>query len=122
MKARMSNPMNQTPSTAAPIMDKAATLAGWAGSTPMRIITPKIAKTKFQQMTHHTFTGAGTTVRSSHRSFFDDGVCVSRESSSGRKRTATFSGTLDGSAFRPVEAWLRDGMYSISSTCAVPIG
>ncbi len=66
-----------------------------------------------------TFTGTGTIVRQSFRSFTDDGVCVFRDSSSGFSRTASFSGSVDGEAVELDETFMQDGRFSFSSTCTI---
>jgi hypothetical protein len=65
------------------------------------------------------FTGTGPVSRERFRSFFDDGVCVSRDSSSGSFRAATFSGTVDGEAFSPEDGSIREGRFSFSSSCSL---
>jgi hypothetical protein len=66
-----------------------------------------------------TFTGAGSLVRESFRSFRDDGHCVQRESSSGYSRNASFDGTVNGEPVVAQDAYLRDGRFSYSATCSV---
>jgi hypothetical protein len=72
-----------------------------------------------QVVVEGTFTGTGSLVRQSHRSFTDDGHCVFRDSSSGYSRNAAFEGTVDGSAFSTEEAFLNDGKSSFSESCSI---
>jgi hypothetical protein len=65
------------------------------------------------------FTGTGPVSRERFRSFFDDGVCVSRDSSSGSFRSATFSGMVDGEPFNPEDGSIRDGRFAFSSSCSL---
>ena len=57
-----------------------------------------------------TFTATSAATRSSFRSVFDDGVCISRESSRGTERNAMFAGTADG---QPLEVGDPDGFAVI---------
>ena len=71
-----------------------------------------------------TFTATSAATRSSFRNVFDDGVCVSRDSSRGTARQAMFSGTVDG---QPLElgdpengfSQILQGTSSSSSKCAI---
>jgi hypothetical protein len=66
-----------------------------------------------------SWTGVGTVTRESYRSVIDDGVCVSRDRSTGTFREATFSGTFDGQPFEPQFSSLRNGKFSYSSRCRI---
>lgn len=71
-----------------------------------------------------TFTATSTSVRWSNRSFYDDGVCVFRDSFRGTAAIAMFVGTIDGQAVEITNdetgyAEIANGMSSNSGRCSL---
>jgi len=71
-----------------------------------------------------TFTATSPTVRQSYRNFYDDGVCIFRDSFRGTSASAMFVGTIDGEAVEIGNdengySQIGNGTWSSSGRCSL---